>query len=137
MWPTTRRLSKFVAGGGSVYNPNDNSMVIDDNESAVDAALTFVHEMNHARYAHEGLAADPKIGLVREDEAALQEHVGEVTQAEFVAQAPQHDLQDDVTRKGEVVEGRAAALVEAPPAGQTVKGSIPELSAPCPFTGRG
>ena len=51
---------KFIAGGGSYYSASNNSMVIDSNHAAARAALAFVHEMNHARYRHEGLTADIK-----------------------------------------------------------------------------
>jgi len=50
----------FKAGGGSYYNSSSNSMVIDSNEAAIDSALTFVHEMNHAKYDHQKISADVK-----------------------------------------------------------------------------
>ena len=46
------------SGGGSFYDSSSNSMSIDPDESNESAALTFVHEMNHARYFHEGIGAD-------------------------------------------------------------------------------
>ncbi|MEQ8755500.1 MAG: DUF4157 domain-containing protein [Coleofasciculus sp. G1-WW12-02] len=48
----------FAAGGGSYYDSASNSMVIDSNEPPAKAALTFVHEMNHAKYHHQKLSAD-------------------------------------------------------------------------------
>jgi hypothetical protein len=50
----------FKKGGGSYYNPSSTSMVIDSNEAPADAALTFVHEMNHARYDKEGITGKVK-----------------------------------------------------------------------------
>jgi hypothetical protein len=43
-------------------------------------------------------------GILCEDQATLQEHLGQITQAEFVAQAPQDDLEDDVGGKGTIAE---------------------------------
>jgi hypothetical protein len=57
---------KFKPGGGSYFDSSSNSMVIDSHETAANSALTFVHEMNHARYYHEGLSADVS-SLSRED----------------------------------------------------------------------
>jgi hypothetical protein len=42
-----------------------------------------------------------------EHEAALQEQLGEVAQAELVPQAPEHVQQDDVGRILQEIEGRA------------------------------
>lgn len=43
----------FVPGGGSYYS--GGVMTIDSNETVREAALTFVHEMNHAFYEKTGL----------------------------------------------------------------------------------
>ncbi len=56
---------KFAEGVGSYYEESSNAMVIDSKESSADAALTFVHEMNHAKYHHTGISADAKT-LTRE-----------------------------------------------------------------------
>ena len=48
----------YASGTGSFYNSGSNSMTLDTTESAESSALTFVHEMNHARYAGEGRSAD-------------------------------------------------------------------------------
>ena len=56
----------FRGGEGSYFDPAANAMVIDSNETVEEAALTFVHEMNHARYHHEGLEGDIAT-LSRED----------------------------------------------------------------------
>lgn len=49
---------EFIAGGGSYYDSAGGKMIIDANESAGDAALTFIHEMHHAYYDKEGLGAN-------------------------------------------------------------------------------
>jgi hypothetical protein len=49
---------KFMPGRGTFYSIEANTMVIDADKSPVKAALSFVHEMNHARYYHQGLRAD-------------------------------------------------------------------------------
>jgi hypothetical protein len=53
-------VKEGTAGGGSEYSASANAMMIDPNENAVDVALTFVHEVNHAKAYHEGKWADPK-----------------------------------------------------------------------------
>jgi hypothetical protein len=45
-------------GQGSYYNPATNEVFIDSRESSESAALTYVHEMNHAKYANEGRTAN-------------------------------------------------------------------------------
>lgn len=57
---------KFKPGRGTFYSIEANTMVIDIDKSPVKAALSFVHEMNHARYYHQGLRADIQ-GLDREE----------------------------------------------------------------------
>ncbi len=47
---------EFVAGGGSYHSAG--KMTIDANETVREAALTFVHEMNHAYYEKAGLRKD-------------------------------------------------------------------------------
>ena len=49
---------RFEAGTGSYFNPTTNQIVVDSNHEPVRAALTLVHETTHARYRHEGSAAD-------------------------------------------------------------------------------
>lgn len=53
---------KFIPGSGSYYLSSPNTVVIDAvvdaNHGPERAALTFVHEMSHAQYVQEGLAAD-------------------------------------------------------------------------------
>jgi hypothetical protein len=57
---------KFDAAGGAEYDPSTNSITVDSNESNAEAALTLVHELNHARYEKEGLGADAE-KMSRED----------------------------------------------------------------------
>jgi hypothetical protein len=45
----------FEAGQGTVYQSNYNTMTIDAAHSPERAALSFVHEMVHAQYHHEGI----------------------------------------------------------------------------------
>jgi len=52
-------VKEGAAGGGSEYSASENAMKIDSTESAVDVALTFVHEVNHAKAYHEGKWAEP------------------------------------------------------------------------------
>ena len=59
-----------------------------------------------------------------EDEAALQEHLGQVAQAQFVAQPPQDNQEHNVCGNGEVVEGGAAPLVEAASAGRAAERAV-------------
>jgi hypothetical protein len=54
--------------------------------------------------------------LVAEHDAADQEHLGEIAQAELVAQAPEHHERDDVARILRPVQQAGAALVELPAA---------------------
>ncbi len=49
---------RFDQGSGTIYHVPSNTMVIDANQDPVLAAINLVHEMNHARYYHEGLRAD-------------------------------------------------------------------------------
>jgi hypothetical protein len=55
--------------------------------------------------------------LVGELEATLKEHLGEVTQAQLVPEAPTDDEEDDIGGQLEEVEGGAGALVEGALAG--------------------
>lgn len=56
----------FVATGGSSFSPSTNKIKLNSTHSDERAALTMVHEANHARYKHEGLSADI-MALSRED----------------------------------------------------------------------
>jgi len=48
----------WQSGGGSFYDAASNSMTMDQTMGHEEAAMVFVHEINHARYYHEGLQAD-------------------------------------------------------------------------------
>src|SRR6188474_969049 len=54
--------------------------------------------------------------LMAEHDAADQKHLGEIAQAELVAQAPEHHERDDVARILRPVQQAGAALVELPAA---------------------
>lgn len=49
---------RWQNGGGSFYDAASNTMVLDQVPGADETAMVFVHEINHARYHHEGLVAD-------------------------------------------------------------------------------
>ncbi len=49
---------KFQSGKGTYYLASSNTIVIDNGAGAMRAALSFVHEINHAKYWHQGLRAD-------------------------------------------------------------------------------
>ncbi len=74
--------------------------------------------------------------LVREGEAALQEHPGHIPQAAFVTHAPQHHEQGDVRRSLHLNKRRAGALVSDPAAAGAAAGAIAQRHPPGRF-GRG
>lgn len=49
---------KFETGGGTYYQASANRVVIDGSQGPQRAALSFVHEMTHARYHNEGQRED-------------------------------------------------------------------------------
>jgi hypothetical protein len=49
---------------------------------------------------------------MRELEAALQEHLGQIAQAQLVPKSPQHDEQDNIGGVFEIVERGSCTLVE-------------------------
>lgn len=51
---------RFEAGQGLEYDPNSNSVLLNSYNAPTSLALTLVHEMNHARYHHQGIAANAK-----------------------------------------------------------------------------
>jgi len=57
---------RFEKNHGTTYQVPSNTMIIDAGQSPVWAAISFVHEMNHARHYHQGLRADIH-GLDREE----------------------------------------------------------------------
>ena len=51
---------QFEASSGSRFNPNTNQIVIDTKHELLSAALILIHEVTHARFLHDGSAADVK-----------------------------------------------------------------------------
>ena len=49
---------RFASGEGSYFDPATNTMTLDTGETPMESALTFVHEMGHAEYHHNGTGAD-------------------------------------------------------------------------------
>lgn len=49
---------QFASGTGSFFDGASNTITLDTSEGSMDQALTFVHEMGHAEYHHEGRTAD-------------------------------------------------------------------------------
>ena len=64
--------------------------------------------------------------LVGDLEPALEQHLGDVAEAELIAKAPQHGEEHEVGWVLEVVERRPGALVEGAPAGATCERTVPE-----------
>ena len=62
-------------------------------------------------------------GFVRDGEALCQQHLGQITPAEFVPQAPEHHAQHDVRGRLHVADGRARPLVVGAPAGRGDRGT--------------
>ena len=62
--------------------------------------------------------------------AALEEHLGDVAEAQLVAQPPEHREHHDVGREPDLVEARAGSLVEPAPARAALEPAVPELCAP-------
>jgi hypothetical protein len=48
----------FAPGKGTFYLASRNTIVMDDKDEPMRAALNFVHEVNHARFWHESLRAE-------------------------------------------------------------------------------
>jgi hypothetical protein len=62
-------------------------------------------------------------------ESAPQKHLGQIPQAQFVPQAAEHDLENNIRRQFEEVEGSARALVRLTPTTATAEYSVAEFSA--------
>ena len=67
--------------------------------------------------------------LVRDLEAALEEQLSDVAEAQLVAETSEHGEQHDVRWVLQIVEGRAGPLVEAPPAGLAAEPPVAERGA--------
>jgi len=63
---------------------------------------------------------------VRDFEPTLEEQFGDISEAQLVAETPQHGEQHGVGGVLEVVEWRAGSFVEAAATGATVESSIAE-----------
>ncbi len=74
---------------------------------------------------------------MRHLEPALEQQLGDIAEAELVAQPPQHDEQHDVGRVLQIVEAGAGPLVEPPSAGAAAEPAVAELRALSPAGGRG
>lgn len=61
-----------------------------------------------------------------EGEAAREEHLRQIAQAEFVAQPLQDDEQGNVGGHLQVIDGRARAFVKGAPAGAATEEPIPQ-----------
>jgi len=48
----------FESGKGTAYRASSNSIIIDSGHQPMRAALSFVHEINHVKFYHEGQRAD-------------------------------------------------------------------------------
>ena len=72
-------------------------------------------------------------GLVRDLVATLEQQLRDISEAELVAQPPQHGEQHDVGRIVELVEAGAGPLVEPPPAGAAAEPAVAELRAVSPL----
>jgi hypothetical protein len=68
----------FERGRGSRFLPSQNEIIIDTRHGYFSAAIILVHEAMHARYIHEGLAADI---TVDDRHAYVQKKIDEEIQA--------------------------------------------------------
>ena len=73
--------------------------------SSLDSSL-ICHERGKARLRVSDC-------LVRELEAALENHLSQIAQAQLVPQSPQHGTEDDISGVFERVERRSCTLVES------------------------
>ena len=64
-----------------------------------------------------------------EDETALEEHFGEVAEAQLVAQPLQHDQADHITGILQAIKQGAGPLVELSAARPAAKAAIPQCRA--------
>lgn len=58
IWKGFEVKVKFEGGSGSAFRRNANLVLMDSDNSPLDAALIFVHEMVHAQHVHEGVTAE-------------------------------------------------------------------------------
>jgi hypothetical protein len=69
-------------------------------------------------------ASQSRTGASREHKTALQEHLRQITEAQFIAKPPEHDEQDDIGGVFQIVERGPGAFVEDASAGRTAERSI-------------
>ena len=99
------------------------------------AAPLRTEQTNDQRGEAEFPRADRLVGDL---EPALEPHLGDVAEAELVAEPPEHREEHDVRRVLEIVEGRAGPFIEAPPAGPAAEPLVAERGAArAPGRGRG
>jgi hypothetical protein len=67
--------------------------------------------------------------FVGELKATLQEHLGEIAQAQFVPYSPEDNQEDEIGGELKKVVGSASALIELAPTGGTAKGAIAKLGS--------
>ena len=72
-------------------------------------------------------------GLVGDLVAALEQQLRDISEAELVAQPPQHREQHDIGRVLEFVKAGAGPLVEPPPAGAAAEPAVAEFRAVSPL----
>ncbi len=82
---------RFVGGGGSYYNSNDNQVIIDSNHESFRKALSLVHEVTHARFHHEGLEANI---LIDDRQSYIEKKVSEEVEAVANSIAAKMELED-------------------------------------------
>jgi hypothetical protein len=91
----------YAAGTGSFYS--GRAMTLDTTETPEDSALTFVHEMNHARYDIERRSANHNIGSLTR-EAYVSGMLDEEVEGVILA----------IEAKGEIVAGGTAVAARPP-----------------------
>lgn len=74
---------------------------------------------------------------MRKHKATFEEHFGQLAQAQFVAQPPQHYLDHDVAGKGQMIERSAGPIVERALTSEVGEGPIAKLGTRRVFTGCG
>jgi hypothetical protein len=79
--------------------------------------------------AQEGaqLALPRPHGFMRKDEAPLEKHFRQVSQAQLIPEAPQDDQADDISRILQPIEGCACPFIEDMSAVTTAKATIAQL----------
>ncbi|MTV24469.1 hypothetical protein FTX61_03415 [Nitriliruptoraceae bacterium ZYF776] len=94
----------FEDGGGSYHSADSRRITLDSERDAAQLYGTFIHEMGHARYNHEGLRADPNEvdrdafveSKLREEADATVDQIRAVQEAQefFGDRFPSHSRQE-------------------------------------------